>query len=66
MTAEELIRQIQEDASEWIEMSEDPAMVIAGVLAGKVIELKNHVEYLERRLNYDRISRNIERYSPRQ
>lgn len=50
MTAAEVIRQIQEDLSEWIEMSDDPSMFIAGVLAQKVVSLQGHVEYLERRI----------------
>lgn len=52
MTAEEVIRQVQENAAEWLEMSEDPATLVAGILANKVIQLMEHVQYLEKRLDY--------------
>lgn len=50
MNAEQLIREIQENASEWLEMTPDPATFIAVVLANKIIELNSYIEYLERRL----------------
>jgi hypothetical protein len=50
MNAEDLIRQVQEDAGEWLEMTEDPAALVAGILANKVIKLQDHITYLERRL----------------
>lgn len=53
MNVAELIRQVQENASEWLEMSEDPATMVAGILANKVIQLTSHIEYLERRLSHD-------------
>jgi len=65
MTGEEIIREIQEQSSEWLETVECPATFVAGILANKVIALNKHIEYLERRLNYDSISKNIRRYSPR-
>jgi uncharacterized protein CbrC (UPF0167 family) len=58
MTAQDLIRQIQEDASEWIEMCEDPAALVAGILAQKVIKLQSHIEYLEKRLEHVNSSAN--------
>jgi len=53
MTPEDVIREIEESASEWIEMSENPSYLIAGILAKKIIALNSHIEYLERRLEYD-------------
>ncbi len=54
MTEKELIEKVQQNASEWLEMTEDPATMIAGILAKKVIKLMDHVEYLEKRLDYER------------
>lgn len=50
MNAEDVIKQVQEDASEWTEHAHDPAMFIAGVLANKIIALTGYIEYLEKRL----------------
>jgi len=52
MKAEDVIRDIQYKYSEHIEMEKCPATFVAGVLANKIISLQNHVEYLERRLEY--------------
>jgi hypothetical protein len=52
MTPEQLIKQVSEDASEWLEMSNNPAAIVAGILANKIIKLNDHIEYLERRLNH--------------
>jgi hypothetical protein len=60
MTSDELIKQVQENASEYLEMTEDPAALVAGILAKKVINLMDHITYLERRLkneNFPYISR---------
>ncbi len=57
MSADKIIEEIREQYSEWIEMSEDPATFVAGVLAIKIIKLNEHIEYLERRL--DHVSTNI-------
>lgn len=50
MNAFDVIREVQEDTAEWLEMSDDPAMFIARVLANKVVTLNDYIEYLERRL----------------
>jgi hypothetical protein len=55
MTAQDLITQIRVDASEWLEMTEFPDAVVSGILANKVIALQDHIEYLQRRLEYARI-----------
>ena len=52
MTAEELIREVHENASEWLEMADDPSAFVAGVLANKVVKLMDHIHYLEKRLEY--------------
>jgi len=50
MTAEELIKQVQEDAGEWLEMTKDPAALVAGILANRIIKLEDHIKYLDKRL----------------
>lgn len=57
MNAQEIIKQVQENASEWLEHSEDPAALVAGILANRVIELNDYIEYLERRLHANIIDR---------
>ena len=52
MNADQIILEVQENASEWLEMSDEPFAIVAGVLANKVISLQSHIEYLERRLKY--------------
>jgi hypothetical protein len=54
MSPQDVIREVKSNAAEWLEMSEDPASMVAGILANKVIELKEHIVYLERRLNHGR------------
>ena len=53
MTPDDVISEVKQDASEWAEMSVDPAMFIARVLATRIIKLQNHIEYLEKRLKHD-------------
>lgn len=50
MNAADIIKEIQINASEWLEMSDNPDLFVAGVLANRIIFLNNHIEYLERRL----------------
>lgn len=52
MTAQEIIRKVQDDASEYLEMSKDPATMVAGILANKIVELFAHIEYLEKRIQH--------------
>lgn len=52
MTPEQLIKEVQEKASEYLEMTEDPAALVAGILANKVIKLQDYIEYLEKRLKH--------------
>ena len=50
MNSEDVIREVHENAGEWLEMTNDPAALVAGILANKIIKLQDHIEYLERRL----------------
>lgn len=52
MTGKDIIKQVEDEASEYLEMSDNPAALVAGILANKIIKLKDHIEYLEKRLNY--------------
>jgi hypothetical protein len=52
MTAEDVVREIYETYSEWIEMSENPQQFVVGVLANKIVDLQHYVDYLERRVNH--------------
>ena len=54
MTPEDIIREVQENAAEWLEMSKNPAELTAGILAKRIIVLTDYIEYLEKRLNYVR------------
>lgn len=57
MTPEQVLADLEEVAGEWLEMSENPAELMAGILAARVIKLTEYIEYLERRLKHatDRI-----------
>jgi len=50
MTADEVVQQLKENASEWLEMTEDPTALLVGILANKIVSLYDQVEYLEKRL----------------
>lgn len=50
MTPLDIIRDAQDRAAEWLEMSEDPATLVAGILASKIIDLQHYIDYLEARL----------------
>lgn len=52
MSAQDIIREVQESASEWLEMSEDPDTLVSVILANKIIKLQQHIQYLEKRLNH--------------
>ena len=49
-TANEIIQETFNSASEWIEMSSNPEMTLCIILAQKIVKLHDHIEYLERRL----------------
>jgi hypothetical protein len=50
VTPAELIRDVEEYASEWTEHAECPATLVAGILACEILNLKDYIEYLEKRL----------------
>lgn len=52
MNAEQVIKEVEENASEYLEMVEDPSTLIVGILANKVSKLNQYIEYLEKRLEY--------------
>jgi len=52
MTPQEIIEEVRDSAGEWLEMSECPADLMAGILATKIVSLNNYIEYLERRLKH--------------
>jgi hypothetical protein len=52
MTAYDLIKQVQSECQEWLEMSENPEAFFIGVLANKIIQLQDKIEYLEKRLEH--------------
>jgi hypothetical protein len=52
MTSQELIKETIENASEWLEMTPNPTAMVVGILANKVIQLQDHIEYLEKRLHH--------------
>jgi len=54
MNSNQILQQTKQDYSEWLEMSENPDALVSGILAGKIVKLKDHIEYLERRLNHVR------------
>jgi hypothetical protein len=51
ITAEFVISQFEHKCSEYIEMVQDPREFVMGVMANKIIQLCDKIEYLERRLN---------------
>jgi hypothetical protein len=53
MTAQQEINEVCENASEWMEMTDDPALLAAVILANKVVELKEHIDFLQKRLKYE-------------
>lgn len=59
MTREEIIKQIQEDAGEWLEMIDNPNNHLVGILANKIIKLEDQIDYLEKRLEYVNITTNF-------
>lgn len=53
MTAEDVIRQVQEYHSEWLEMCSQPTDYMVGALAQKIVHLQEYIDHLERRLQHD-------------
>lgn len=53
MNPMDVVLEAQEKAAEWIEMSKNPFECVVSVLAHKVVEMKNYIDYLERRLRHE-------------
>jgi len=53
MNAQDIIKEAEEYASEWTEMSNNPAAVVAGVLANKIIQMQEYIEFLEKMAGYE-------------
>lgn len=52
MTSQDIIDEVQKDASEWLEMAENPYALVSWILANKIIKLNDHIQFLEKRLNH--------------
>lgn len=65
MKKEDIIKQVYEDASEWLEMSEHPSAIVEGILAEKIVKLKDYIDYLERRIRHDHNSRRLPSHDSR-
>jgi hypothetical protein len=50
----DIINEAKQNASEWLEMTDNPDLFVAGILANKIIKLTEQIEYLEKRIEYDR------------
>lgn len=50
MTGEDVIREVQYKYSEHIEMSQNPDAFVSGILANKIVTLKDYIDYLEKRI----------------
>ena len=48
MNPSEIIKEVEEQASEWLEMSDNPAAMVSGILAKRIIKLQEYVEFLEK------------------
>ncbi len=48
MTPQDIIKEVEENASEWLEHATDPASFVAGILANRVIQLNQHIDYLKK------------------
>ena len=48
----DIINEVRELYSEWLETSKDPAWLLAGILAGKIVKLNEEIVYLKRRLEH--------------
>jgi hypothetical protein len=54
MTPEDfIIKVMEEKASEWLEMTDDPDALLLRIMAKKITQLMEYIEYLEKRLQHD-------------
>lgn len=56
VAAKFIISTLEERCSEYLEMVSDPREFLMGVMANKIIELSNKIDYLERILDHNKIN----------
>ncbi len=49
MKANDIINEVMDNASEWLEMTENPTALVVGILANKIVKLNEYIEYLEKK-----------------
>lgn len=52
MNAENILNDVREKYSEYLEMHKNPDALVSGILAIKIVNLMKHIEYLEKRLEH--------------
>jgi hypothetical protein len=52
MTPIDIIRQVQEHSSEWLEMTDNPDAIVSIILANKLLQLTEYIEFLEKRVHH--------------
>jgi hypothetical protein len=52
MSAEQIIKEVQENISEWLEMSECPEVALLWAVAHRASLYKAHLECLKKRTDY--------------
>lgn len=52
MNADDIINEVIDNAYEWLEMSDEPATLVAGILANKIVKLNEYIKFLEERVKY--------------
>ncbi len=52
MNAQQVITQVRDNASEWLEMTEKPDEMLNEILAIRILKLQEHIEYLQKRISY--------------
>ncbi len=53
MTSQQVITSVYEYAGEYIEMVDNPTALVVGLLANKIVELDEYIQYLEKRLEHE-------------
>jgi hypothetical protein len=52
MTAEDIIREVQNNASEYMQEVKEPRDLLVAILANKLSAALDHIQYLEKRLQH--------------
>lgn len=53
MTPIQILTETRMQADEWLEMSQNPDLLVSGILANKLASAYETIEYLERRLSHE-------------